>query len=116
MNARRPLSLAVLRGAVDLIDDGLIALLAARRNLVSVIGAAKARAGLPALDAARERRVLARAQALALRLGVPAATARRLLGLVIADARRQQMPAASRPPAAPPASRSAARTRTRARV
>ncbi|WP_386065898.1 chorismate mutase [Tahibacter sp. UC22_41] len=107
MIVRKPSLLAVLRGAVDLVDDGLIALLAARRGLVRAIATVKTRAGLPALDAAREQSVHRRAQTLARRLGVPAATARNLIDLVVTDARRQQhavrcegLPAKPRPAAA----------------
>ncbi|NCT67898.1 MAG: hypothetical protein GXC76_09655 [Rhodanobacteraceae bacterium] len=84
------LALAGLRGAIDGVDDGLIALLAVRRRLVRMVAAVKRRSGHGAHDAARERHVHARAQALAARLDVPAATARGVLDIAIADARRQQ--------------------------
>ncbi|ODU33127.1 MAG: hypothetical protein BGP24_09135 [Lysobacterales bacterium 69-70] len=90
MNVRKPPALALLRVAVDLVDDGLTALLAARRGLVDAIATVRACAGLPTLDPAREQGVQRRAQALARRLGLPAMTARHLIDLLITDARRQQ--------------------------
>jgi predicted lipid carrier protein YhbT/chorismate mutase len=87
---RHLLALGALRGAIDLADDGLIVLLAARARLVRGVAALKRRGGRAALDAAREARVQARAQALARRLAVPAATARGVLELAIGDARRAQ--------------------------
>lgn len=78
------------RGAIDGVDDGLILLLAARRRLVRVIGRLKSRAGPPGRDADRERRVHARAQSLAARVGVPQPTAHSLLELAIRDACVQQ--------------------------
>lgn len=83
-------ALAGLRGGIDLVDDGLVALLAARRRLVGLVALAKARAGRAARDPARERRVHDRARRLATRLGVPAASARDLLAVAISDARNQQ--------------------------
>lgn len=94
MKARRPapLRLAALRALVDVLDDGLIVLLAARRQLVAAIAAAKARAHIAASDPARERYVHNRALRLALRLRVPVATVRAVIQAVVADARRQQDP------------------------
>lgn len=78
------------RGAIDGVDDGLILMLAARRRLVRLVGAFKARAGAPGRDHGRELHVHARAQSLAERVGVPGDTARSVLDLAIADACRQQ--------------------------
>lgn len=82
--------LAALRGLVDVIDDGLIVLVAARRAVTAAIAAVKSRSNLAASDPARERYVRRRAQVLAARLQVPAMTARNIVDTVIADARRQQ--------------------------
>lgn len=84
------LALARVRGAIDHVDDGLIALLAARRRLVRVVAVLKPRAGVPPRDPLRESQVRARAQSLARRLGLPAHTASALLDLAIVDACRQQ--------------------------
>ncbi|MBX3690048.1 MAG: SCP2 sterol-binding domain-containing protein [Dokdonella sp.] len=84
------LVLGGLRGVIDGVDDGLIALLAARRRLVRMVAAVKQHGGRGPHDLARERYVHARAQALAARLDVPAATAHGMLVVAIDDARRQQ--------------------------
>lgn len=85
------LVLGGLRGVIDGVDDGLIALLAARRRLVRVVAALKRDGGQHAHDATREHYVHARGQALAARLAVPATTARGVLELAIGDAHRQQV-------------------------
>ncbi len=92
MRPRSPerFALAHLRGAIDRVDDGLIVLLAARRQLVRVVAALKPRAGVPPRDPARERQVRARAQSLARRLDLPLHTAAGVLDLAIVDACRQQ--------------------------
>ena len=83
-------SLARVRRAIDGIDDALLLLLAARVRLVRHAERCKRAAGLPLRDPRREARVHARAQALAGRIGLPAATARRAVGLAIDDACREQ--------------------------
>lgn len=92
MNPRRPapLRLAALRTAVDVLDDSLIVLVAARRRLIAAIAAIKTQARIAPSDPARERYVHDRALALARRLRVPAATAFAIVEALIADARRQQ--------------------------
>ena len=60
MKRRHLLALGTLRGAIDLADDGLIVLLAARARLVRGVAELKRRGGCVALDAAREARVQAR--------------------------------------------------------
>lgn len=84
------IALAHARGAIDRVDDGLIVLLAARRRLVRLIAALKPRLGVPPRDRGREREVYVRAQRLAARVDVPAATVCQLMNLVIGDACRQQ--------------------------
>lgn len=79
-----------LRRGIDLLDDALLMLLAARRRLVAAAARAKQREGLPARDAERESRILARGQRLARRLGLPPELARRQMALVIADGCRLQ--------------------------
>ncbi len=91
--ASRPPRLATLarvRRLIDGIDDGLLALLAARRRLVARAADAKRGAGQAARDDAREREVYARARRLAWRLGVPASSSDRLFSALIADACAQQ--------------------------
>ena len=82
--------LAPLRRGIDLLDDGLLLLLAARRRLVAAASAVKQREGLPARDAERESRILARGQRLARRLGLPQDLARRQMAMVIAEGCRLQ--------------------------
>lgn len=82
--------LARVRRAIDGIDDALMLLLAARVRLARRAERCKRAAGLPLRDPRREARVHARAQALAGRIGLPAATAQRAIGLAIDDACREQ--------------------------
>lgn len=84
------LGLARLRLGIDALDDALLIFLAARRRLVAAVARVKQREGLPLRDAARERRIDARGQSLARRLGLPASLARAQLALVIADGRGLQ--------------------------
>lgn len=83
-------ALGRVRGAIDLVDDGLIALLAARRKLVQAAARLKRRLSLPARDPNREQQVRARGRRLAWRLGCPDSSAQQVLDLAIADACRQQ--------------------------
>lgn len=85
-----PFALASTRAAIDAVDDGLLALLAARRRLVGMVARLKRSAGIPSRDPQRERVVRQRAHAMARRLGVPTATATRLLDVAIGDACTQQ--------------------------
>ena len=85
-----PVPLARLRRAIDGIDHALLLLLAARARLARRAERCKRAAGLPMRDPAREARVHARAQALAVRIGLPATTARRAIGLAIDVACREQ--------------------------
>lgn len=81
-----PPALARARLAIDRIDDALLLLLAGRLRLARRAAHCKHAAGLPLRDHAREARVQARASALAHRIGLPEATARRLIGVAIDDA------------------------------
>ncbi len=85
-----PPTLGLLRRGIDGLDDTLLLLLAARRRLVSAVAASKRRAGLPARDEARERRVFARGLGLARWLGLPPDLARGQLALVVGDGHRLQ--------------------------
>ena len=85
-----PASLARVRRAIDGIDDVLLLLLAGRARLARHAERCKRAAGLPLRDPTREARAHARAEALAARIGLPAATARRAIGLAIDDACREQ--------------------------
>ncbi len=84
------LTLSGARAAIDRIDDAMVALLAARRALVSTAARSKRGAGLPSRDEQRERQVMRRAHALAFRLGLPGDCATRLVTLLIAEAHHQQ--------------------------
>lgn len=88
----RPERLALMqaRGLIDAVDDGMVALLAARHRLVDLAGGLKRRLGAPVKDARREDRVHQRAARLSRRLGLPEENAHRLFDLVIGDACRQQ--------------------------
>lgn len=85
-----PASLGRVRRAIDGIDDALLLLLAGRARLARRAERCKRTVGLPLRDPAREAQVHARAEALAGRIGLPAATARRAIGLAIDDACREQ--------------------------
>jgi len=64
------MSLDELRERIDAADRDLVRLLAERLRVSKVIGEEKNSAGLPVLDAARERRVLDKVRALAAEYGV----------------------------------------------
>ncbi|MGV8922081.1 MAG: ubiquinone anaerobic biosynthesis accessory factor UbiT [Thermomonas sp.] len=83
-------ALAGVRHAIDAVDDALLGLLAGRGVLVRHAAKLKRATGHVARDHAREAHVHARATSLARRLGLPDATARRLIELAIADACLQQ--------------------------
>lgn len=76
-------ALAHVRHAIDRVDDALLLLLAARLRLARRAGRCKRRAGLPLRDPAREARVQARAESLAIRIGLPEATARSAMAFAI---------------------------------
>lgn len=78
------------RALIDVVDGGLLLMLAVRRQLARGAARSKRAAGLPLADGAREARVRRRALRLAARWGLPAETARALVDLAIADARRSQ--------------------------
>ena len=54
-----------LRGEIDRVDEGLVALIAARRDLAVLIGGLKQRHGLHASDPAREAAVVRRSAEMA---------------------------------------------------
>lgn len=83
-------ALAHVRHAIDRVDDALLLMLAARLRLALRAGRCKRRAGLPLRDPVREARVQARAESLAIRIGLPEATARRAIAFAIDDACRAQ--------------------------
>lgn len=82
--------LAALRRAIDVVDAGLLVLLAARGRLARQAGALKRGIGAGARDPAREREVHARARRLASALGVSSRSAQALLAVAIDDACRLQ--------------------------
>lgn len=82
--------IGALRRAIDVVDDALVLLIAARRGLVQRAALLKQSTGDRGRDCARERQVVARAQSLATHLAVPEATARDLMRVVIVDALHQQ--------------------------
>lgn len=78
------------RRMIDVVDDGLLGLLAGRRALVRRAAVLKRHSGQPPRDPEREARIHARAQSVARNLGLPTDTARRLIDLAIVEACRQQ--------------------------
>src|SRR5690606_5005678 len=85
-----PMELAWVRRTIDGVDDAMLVLLASRGRLARQAARIKQRAGIPGRDTGREARVHARAQRLALRVGLPAAAARAMTCLAIDHACRQQ--------------------------
>lgn len=83
-----------LRASVDVVDDVLVAGLAARSWLVRRVARVKQAHGVPTHDPAREQRVKARGASLARRLGLSTRSADALLDVAIADAHRLQSPVA----------------------
>jgi predicted lipid carrier protein YhbT/chorismate mutase len=88
-------ALAGVRGMIDGVDDAMLALLAGRRGLVRLAAQLKLALGQPGRDLEREREIYRRARRLSLRLGLPATSSDRLLGLLIDDACSQQQLAAT---------------------
>lgn len=88
--AARVRGLRALRLAIDAVDDGLVLLLASRTRLAGVAGRIKADARVHGRDAARERRVVARASRLADALGMPPDLAADVFERVIDAACRAQ--------------------------
>ncbi len=84
------LALNRARDVIDGIDDGMLVLLAARRQVVRTVAVLKPRVGVSVRDSVRERQIHERALGLANRLNLPASTAKQMLDVVIADACRQQ--------------------------
>ena len=82
--------LARLRIGIDAFDDALLLCLAGRRRLVAAASRVKQRGGIPVRDPDRERRIVARGQSLARRLGLPPRLAQDQMALVIADGCRLQ--------------------------
>lgn len=79
-----------LRATLDVIDAGILELVARRCRVAREIGAAKRLAGEPAIDLAREAAVVRRAAALAGVLGVHGEEVRAIFWQLIALARREQ--------------------------
>lgn len=84
------ITLAGVRVLIDSVDDGLVALLAARRGLVAIAKRCKQHSGTESRDTVRESEVRLRAQRLGHRLGMPATSSDRLMRAVIEDACGQQ--------------------------
>jgi len=76
-------SVAELRERLQALDEQLVALAAERIRLGQAIGTSKRREGLPTIDYARERTVLERGRAVALREGLDARVAENLLADMI---------------------------------
>ena len=79
-----------VRRMIDVVDTGLLTLLATRRRLVMAVADLKHAAGREARDPGREQEVHARARRLALQLGLPAASSERFVSLLIEEACLQQ--------------------------
>lgn len=87
MNTR---GLALVRLAIDGVDDGLVVLLAARTRLAGLAGRLKAQAELHGRDGGRERRILRRGEALGGALGLAPGAATRVLRAAIDEGCRAQ--------------------------
>src|SRR5262245_21808059 len=87
---RGPERLTRTRALIAAVAGGRLLLLAAPRRLPRAAAHSKHSARRPLGDPAREREVHRRAARLAAQLDVPATTARELMALAIADARRCQ--------------------------
>lgn len=83
-------ALHCVRSMIDIVDTGMVGLLALRSRLAHTAGFAKRLQGLPALDSRREACVKADILDLATRLGVSPAAASDLAKLLISDGRRAQ--------------------------
>ena len=84
-------SLAAIREEIEMVDARLIAAIAERVALARAAGFAKAAAGEPVVDPAREAAVVARASALARAAGLPEDEIRGLYWRLLAMSRRAQM-------------------------
>lgn len=78
------------RDLIDALDDEILGLLARRASLARRAGLAKARAGAPPLDPAREAAVLTRRRQGAAEAGLPAEEVESVFRAIIALARRVQ--------------------------
>lgn len=81
--------LASHRAAIDAVDQALLELLARRRSLVAELFAHKRGRGLPLVDPARERELIAERRAAAERLGVPGDLAERVFRAVLEGSHAQ---------------------------
>lgn len=81
--------LASHRAAIDAVDQALLELLARRRSLVEGLFAHKRGRGLPLVDPARERALLAERRAAAERLGVPGDLAERVFRAILESSHAQ---------------------------
>jgi len=81
--------LAALREGIDDIDASIVNLLRRRFEMTRRVGALKAKAGLPSLDAAREADQDVRLVDLAIDAGIDPSLVVRLFGEIRAEVRRQ---------------------------
>jgi chorismate mutase len=84
-----------LRAALDVIDAGIVELIARRCRVARDIGAAKRQAGEPGIDLAREATVVRQGAALASSMGVQGEEVRTIFWQLIALGRRAQAEASS---------------------
>jgi chorismate mutase len=77
--------LASYRASIDNIDAALIHLLAERFKVTQAVGLYKAQVGLPAADAEREDRQVARLRALALEAGLDPVFSEKFLRFIVAE-------------------------------
>jgi len=90
LRADTPPRLRLIRALIDCSDAGLLLLWSGRRRLAGEAARVKRAAGLPLRDLRREAEVHRHAQRLSQRLGLPAAKAETICGLLIEDACRMQ--------------------------
>jgi chorismate mutase len=79
-----------IREKMDKLTEELVELLSKRDKMVMRIGEEKKRLGLPVLDSAREKEVLERVEAAALKEGVDPAFVRELVLIIIRHGRQLQ--------------------------
>jgi len=80
-----------LRSQIDDIDWQILALIGRRMRIVSEIAAVKAKNGNPIRDMDREKEILDRVTAQALRIGVSPDTAEKIFQIIIDDAVQMQI-------------------------
>src|SRR5690606_32519226 len=90
MNDGMDPALRCVRSMIDVVDTGMVGLLAVRHRLARAAGLAKRLQGRPVVDLPREARVRTAILAMAIRLGVSPTTASSFASLLIAEGHTAQ--------------------------